>query len=332
MSLAHQWIHTILLILLLHYPIFTAAITSPVDDRINILKKEKRVFGCDNVTLMIVVIVILNIIVYKLCERYEAKYSGRDQMILWPGHICRRFSLAEILCATHNFDDKCLTGKGGSAKVYKGILDNGATTVAIKRLNFTSKQAGRAVFWTEIEMLSKFRHGHLVSLVGYCDEWHEMILVFEYVPGGTLSDHLHKAFEKGYYTLSWIQRLRICIGAAQGLDYLHTGTGIHQRVIHRDVKSTNILLDDKLEAKIADFGISKIVAANQGCTYISTAVRGTFGYMDPAYFSTGRLTRKSDVYAFGVVLFEVLCGRRAVDLSRDDEQSGLAGWMGTKVY
>ncbi|WOH12869.1 hypothetical protein DCAR_0832378 [Daucus carota subsp. sativus] len=251
----------------------------------------------------------------------QAKYSGRDQMILWPGHICRRFSLAEILCATHNFDDKCLTGKGGSAKVYKGILDNGATTVAIKRLNFTSKQAGRAVFWTEIEMLSKFRHGHLVSLVGYCDEWHEMILVFEYVPGGTLSDHLHKAFEKGYYTLSWIQRLRICIGAAQGLDYLHTGTGIHQRVIHRDVKSTNILLDDKLEAKIADFGISKIVAANQGCTYISTAVRGTFGYMDPAYFSTGRLTRKSDVYAFGVVLFEVLCGRRAVDLSRDDEQS-----------
>lgn len=248
-------------------------------------------------------------------------------MISWPsGQICRRFSLAEILCATHNFDDKCLIGKGGSAKVYKGIIDNGATSVAIKRLSFTSKQAGGSLFWTEIEMLSKFRHSHLVSLVGYCDEWHEMILVFEYIPRGTLSDHLHRSFEKGYYTLSWIQRLMICIGAAQGLDYLHTGTSIHQRVIHRDVKSTNILLDDNLEAKIADFGISKIVAVNQGCTYVSTAVRGTFGYMDPAYFSTGRLTRKSDVYAFGVVLFEVLCGRRAVDLSRDDEQSGLAGW------
>ncbi|KAL8105154.1 hypothetical protein AgCh_029085 [Apium graveolens] len=257
------------------------------------------------------------------------------------GHICRRFSLAEILCATRNFDDKCLIGKGGSAKVYKGILDNGggsakvykgildngATTVAIKRLSFTSKQAGQSVFQTEIELLSKFRHSHLVSLVGYCDEWHEMILVFEYIPYGTLSDHLHRNFEKGYYTLSWIQRLRICIGAAQGLDYLHTGTSIHQRVIHRDVKSTNILLDDSLEAKIADFGISKIVAANQGYTYVSTAVRGTFGYMDPAYFMTGRLTRKSDVYALGVVLFEVLSGRRAVDLSRDDEQSSLAGWV-----
>ncbi|KAL8105161.1 hypothetical protein AgCh_029092 [Apium graveolens] len=247
-------------------------------------------------------------------------------VLLSSGQICRRFSLKEILLATNNFDDEYLAGKGGSAKAYKGMIDNGATTVAIKRLSVISKQAGGSAFSTEIEMLSKFRHSHLVTLIGYCDESHETILVFEYISHGTLSDHLHPSTEKGYDSLSWIQRLRICIGAAQGLNYLHTGTSTHQRVIHRDVKSTNTLLDDNLEAKITDFGISKIVEANQGYTYVSTAVRGTFGYMDPAYFLTGRLTRKSDVYAFGVVLFEVLSGRRAVDLSQNDEQSGLAGW------
>ncbi|XP_074338584.1 putative receptor-like protein kinase At5g61350 isoform X2 [Apium graveolens] len=331
MFLAQKLKHTIF-ILLLHHPIFITAKNKVYffkDNSKVSSTKETPPFWCDIVTLMIVVFSILNIIVYKLRKHHEAKISENDlSFSLSLGEICRRFSLAEILLATHNFDDKCLIGKGGSAKVYKGVIDNGATTVAIKRLSFISKQAVGvgSMFRTEIEMLSKFRHGHLVSLVGYCHEWHEMILVFEYIPHGTLSDHLHQSFVIGHDTLSWIQRLRICIGAAQGLDYLHTGTSIHQRVIHRDVKSTNILLDDNLEAKITDFGISKIVAGNQGCTYVSTAVRGTFGYMDPAYFLTGRLTRKSDVYAFGVVLFEVLSGRRAVDLSHNDEQSGLAGW------
>ncbi|KAL1806567.1 hypothetical protein ACET3Z_029635 [Daucus carota] len=306
MFFAHLWIYTIFM-----------------DNKAS----ETRAFSCDIVNLVILVLAILDIIAYKLRELDEAKYDGKDKIVLMsPGQLCRRFSLDEILCATHNFDSKYLIGKGGSAKVYKGMIDNGETPVAIKRLSFVSKEAGGSVFSTEIEMLSRFRHSQLVSLIGYCDESREMILVFEYIPSGTLSDHLHRSFEKGYDSLSWIQRLRICIGAAQGLNYLHTGTSTHQRVIHRDVKSTNILLDDNLEAKIADFGISKIAELNQGCSCVSTAVRGTFGYMDPAYFSTGRLTRKSDVYAFGVVLFEVLSGRRAVDLSRDDEQSGLAGW------
>ncbi|WOH12872.1 hypothetical protein DCAR_0832381 [Daucus carota subsp. sativus] len=254
MFFAHLWIYTIFM-----------------DNKAS----ETRAFSCDIVNLVILVLAILDIIAYKLRELDEAKYDGKDKMVLMsPGQLCRRFSLDEILCATHNFDSKYLIGKGGSAKVYKGMIDNGETPVAIKRLSFVSKEAGGSVFSTEIEMLSRFRHSQLVSLI-----------------------------------------------AAQGLNYLHTGTSTHQRVIHRDVKSTNILLDDNLEAKIADFGISKIAELNQGCSCVSTAVRGTFGYMDPAYFSTGRLTRKSDVYAFGVVLFEVLSGRRAVDLSRDDEQS-----------
>ncbi|KAL1806566.1 hypothetical protein ACET3Z_029634 [Daucus carota] len=309
--------------------------SSLIDDKFKFSQDNEKVFSTGGiqtftyniVNLTIVLFAILNIIVYKLRELHEPEYTEEDQkFLLASGGICRRFSLAEIMLATNNFDEECVIGKGGSAKVYKGVIDDGATTVAMKRLSYISKQAVGSMFRTEIEMLSNFRHSHLVSLVGYCHEGHEMILVFEYISQGTLSDHLHESFVKGYDSLTWIQRLKICIGAAQGLDYLHTGTSTSQRVIHRDVKSTNILLDDNLEAIIADFGISKIVATIPGCTCGSTAVRGTFGYMDPAYFTTGRLTRKSDVYSFGVVLFEVLSGRRAVDFSRDDEELGLAGW------
>ncbi|KAJ0523354.1 putative protein kinase RLK-Pelle-CrRLK1L-1 family [Helianthus annuus] len=149
-----------------------------------------------------------------------------------------------------------------------------------------------------------------------------MILVYEYIPKGTLADQLHKHRPPP----TWVRRLKICIGAARSLDYLHTGTGIKHGVIHRDVKSTNILLDNNWAAKVSDFGLSKIGPTNQPSTYVNTLVRGTFGYMDTDYFQTGRLTRKSDVYAFGVVLFEVLCRKQAVDRSIDEEQWGLATW------
>lgn len=185
-------------------------------------------------TRVIILITILNIIVYKLRQLQESKFGEKDNsLLLSSGQICRLFSLAEIQLATHNFDDKFVIGQGGFGKVYKGIIDNGASTVAIKRLSSMSKQGG-SEFWTEIEMLSKFRHCHLLSLIGYCDEWHEMILVYEYMPRGTLADHLHRSGRKGNNSpLSWVQRLRICIGAARGLDYLHTGTSIQQRVTSR---------------------------------------------------------------------------------------------------
>ncbi|XP_074377262.1 putative serine/threonine-protein kinase PBL22 [Apium graveolens] len=239
----------------------------------------------------------------------------------------RLFSIREIRLATHNFDADLFLGRGGFGKVYKGLLIDGSrNAISVKRLNSKSRQ-GAKEFWNEIEMLSNFRHSHLVSLIGYCDEENEMILVYEYMSHGTISDHLYKNSRNGsvaFQPLSWEQRLNICIGAARGLDYLHTGTVLQERVIHRDVKSSNILLDEHWEAKVSDFGLSKIGPANQSCSHVSTNVKGTPGYMDPEYFLTHRLTRKSDVYAFGVVLFEVLCGRRALDLKIDKDQRALA--------
>ncbi|KAK2996046.1 hypothetical protein RJ640_029594 [Escallonia rubra] len=275
----------------------------------------------------IFLILLLNIIVYYLRKLHESNNVEKDKASSLPsGQLCRLFSLAEVQLATHDFDDALIIGKGGFGKVYRGLIDNGKTTVAIKRLNSTSEQ-GAPEFWTEIQMLSKFRHGHLVSLIGYCNQDHEMILVYEYMPLGTFADHLHKVGKTGNPSLSWVQRLKICIGAARGLDYLHTCTGSPQGVIHRDVKSSNILLDENWAAKISDFGLSKIGPVDQSCTHVSTDVKGTRGYLDPEYYLTRRLTTKSDVYAFGVVLLEALCGRPAVDLRLlDEEQWGLAGW------
>ncbi|GJT93058.1 putative serine/threonine/dual specificity protein kinase, catalytic domain-containing protein [Tanacetum coccineum] len=156
-----------------------------------------------------------------------------------------------------------------------------------------------------------------------------MILIYEYMPNGSLHDHLHKRKANGHNSppLTWVQRLNICIGAARALDYFHTGTGVESRVIHRDVKSSNILLDEKLAAKISDFRMSRIGPANQlGTTNVYTSlIRGTFGYMDEEYILNGLLTRKYDVFAFGVVLLETLCGRPAIDLTLDHQQR-LAVW------
>ncbi|GKB82938.1 receptor-like protein kinase FERONIA [Tanacetum coccineum] len=236
----------------------------------------------------------------------------------------RRFTIAEIQSATNNFDDELVIGQGGFGKVYKGqiSIEESSHFVAIKRLDSMSNQ-GAAEFKAEIQMLSKLRHCNLVSLIGYCDDIKEMILVYVYMPRGTLYDHLHKVTDT---PLSWIQRLKIAIGAARGLDYLHTGFGTQHGVIHRDVKSSNILLDENWAAMISDFGLSKIGPIDQASNNISVSVKGTFGYLDPEYFYTRKLTRKTDVYAFGVLLFELLSGMLAVDERLVEEHCSLSRW------
>ncbi|KAK8960017.1 putative leucine-rich repeat receptor-like protein kinase [Platanthera guangdongensis] len=211
----------------------------------------------------------------------------------------RYFSYEELKTFTNNFPEINVIGSGGYGKVYRGMLPDGRM-VAIKRSNAGSTQGGLE-FKTEIELLSRVHHKNLVDLVGFCFQQGEGMLVYEYVPNGTLRQGL--SGESGIQ-LDWTRRLRIALDSARGLAYLHEFA--NPPIIHRDIKSSNILLDANLNAKVADFGLSKLVS--EGLGQISTQVKGTLGYLDPEYYMTQILTEKSDVYSFGVVMLELITG------------------------
>ncbi|KAL5099420.1 hypothetical protein RYX36_003747 [Vicia faba] len=226
------------------------------------------------------------------------------------------FTYEELAAATDGFTDSNLLGQGGFGYVHKGILPSGKE-IAVKSLKSGSGQ-GEREFQAEIDIISRVHHRHLVSLVGYCISGGQRMLVYEFISNYTLEYHLHG---KGRPTMDWPTRMRIAIGSAKGLAYLHEDC--HPRIIHRDIKAANVLIDDSFEAKVADFGLAKLTTDNN--THVSTRVMGTFGYLAPEYASSGKLTEKSDVFSFGVMLLELITGKRPVDATNAMEDS-LVDW------
>ncbi|KAE8010733.1 hypothetical protein FH972_007074 [Carpinus fangiana] len=241
----------------------------------------------------------------------------------------KEFTFADLKTATRNFKTDSLLGEGGFGKVFKGWMDEKTLTpskvgtglvVAIKKLNSESVQ-GFQEWQSEVNFLGRLSHPNLVRLLGYCWEDKELLLVYEYLQRGSLENHLFRR-NPNIEPLSWDIRLKIAIGAARGLAFLHTS---EKKVIYRDFKASNILLDGNYNAKISDFGLAKL-GPSGGDSHVTTRVMGTYGYAAPEYIATGHLYVKSDVYGFGVVLLELLTGLRALDSRRPNGQQALVEW------
>ncbi|KAE8654781.1 putative receptor protein kinase TMK1 [Hibiscus syriacus] len=246
---------------------------------------------------------------------------GGDVQMVEAGNMV--ISIQILRNVTNNFSEENILGQGGFGVVYKGELHDG-TKIAVKRMEsgFISGK-GSTEFMSEIAVLTKVRHRHLVALLGYCLDGNEKLLVYEYMPQGTLSGHIFNWAEEGLKPLEWTKRLTIALDVARGVEYLHSLA--HQSFIHRDLKPSNILLGDDMRAKVADFGLVRLAPEGKGS--IETRIAGTFGYLAPEYAVTGRVTTKVDVFSFGVILMELITGRRALDESQPEESVHLVTWF-----
>ncbi|PSS19152.1 Receptor-like serine/threonine-protein kinase [Actinidia chinensis var. chinensis] len=232
----------------------------------------------------------------------------------------RWYSLSELEMATRGFTDGNVIGEGGYGVVYRAVLADGSV-VAVKNLLNNKGQAEKE-FKVEVEAIGKVRHKNLVGLLGYCAEGARRLLVYEYIDNGNLEQWLHG--DVGPVSpLTWDIRIGIAVGTAKGLAYLHEG--LEPKVVHRDVKSSNILLDRKWNPKVSDFGLAKLLGPEK--SHVTTRVMGTFGYVSPEYASTGMLNEWSDVYSFGVLLMEIVTGRNPVDYSRPPGEMNLVDWF-----
>ncbi|XP_074309154.1 putative serine/threonine-protein kinase PBL7 isoform X2 [Silene latifolia] len=233
----------------------------------------------------------------------------------------RIFSYRELATATRNFHPDTFLGEGGFGSVFKGKLVGTNEVVAVKKLNPTGIQ-GEKEFLVEILMLSLLRHPNLVNMIGYCAEGTQRLLVLEFMPLGSLEAHLHD-LQPGVEPLDWDTRMKIAAGAAKGVDYLHREA--QPPVIFRDLKPSNILLDEGFHPKLSDFGLAKF-GPDDNSSHVSTRVMGTQGYCAPEYAETGKLTVKSDTFSFGVVLLELITGRKAFDMTRLGGKTSLVDW------
>ncbi|XP_076923515.1 putative serine/threonine-protein kinase PBL21 [Bidens hawaiensis] len=230
------------------------------------------------------------------------------------------FTLNELAITTQNFKDANLIGEGGFGRVYKGQLVSGKM-VAVKQLNLNGFQGDRE-FIVEVLMLSLLQHSNLVTLTGYCAHGDQRLLVYEYMSRGSLENHLFD-LKPNQEPLDWNTRLKIAIGAARGLEHLHCKA--NPPVIYRDLKSSNILLDNDFNPKLSDFGLAKMGPVGDD-THVSTRVMGTYGYCAPEYAMSGKLTVKSDIYSFGVVLLELVSGRKAISTKKHPGEKNLVPW------
>ncbi|CAN6985004.1 unnamed protein product [Brassica rapa subsp. trilocularis] len=235
----------------------------------------------------------------------------------------KRFSLRELQVASDNFSNRNILGRGGFGKVYKGRLADG-TLVAVKRLKEERTQGGELQFQTEVEMISMAVHRNLLRLRGFCMTPTERLLVYPYMANGSVASCLRDRPES-QPPLDWPKRQRIALGSARGLAYLHDHCD--PKIIHRDVKAANILLDEDFEAVVGDFGLAKLMDYKD--THVTTAVRGTIGHIAPEYLSTGKSSEKTDVFGYGVMLLELITGQRAFDLARlaNDDDVMLLDWV-----
>ncbi|CAN0926254.1 Wall-associated receptor kinase-like 20 [Linum grandiflorum] len=270
-----------------------------------------------------VAVIIAATLVYKSSRERAKLAKARQNMFLrstsgaggGDNRRARMFQLKEVKRATNNFSK--FLGSGGFGEVYKGELQDG-TLVAVKLAKVGNIKSTQQVL-NEVGILSQVNHKNLVRLLGCCIESEQPLMVYEYISNGTLHDHLHQLVQSTGF-LDWKTRLRISLHTAEALAYLHFGA--HTPIYHRDVKSTNILLDGQFNAKVSDFGLSRL--AKPGLSHVSTCAQGTLGYLDPEYYRNYQLNDKSDVYSFGVVLLELLTSRKAIDFSRDQEDINLA--------
>nr|AKV93696.1 clade XI lectin receptor kinase [Nicotiana benthamiana] len=252
------------------------------------------------------------------------KFKNADVIESWELEVGpHRYSYQELKQATRGFKDSELLGFGGFGKVYKGVLQNSKMEIAVKRISHESKQ-GLREFVSEISSIGRLRHRNLVQLVGWCRRRGDLLLVYDFMPNGSLDNFL---FDKPRMVLSWEQRFKIIKGVASGLLYLHEG--YEQVVVHRDVKASNVLLDGELNAKLGDFGLARLY--EHGSNPCTTRVVGTLGYLAPELPRTGRATEKSDVFAFGALLLEVVCGRRPIESKAGPEELVLVDMVWNKM-
>ncbi|XP_051144049.1 serine/threonine-protein kinase-like protein ACR4 [Andrographis paniculata] len=250
-------------------------------------------------------------------SKTDGNQANGDCLKIWRA---RMFTYEELDRATGGFKEESIVGKGSFSSVFKGVLMDG-TTVAVKKATVSHNCDGWTCFKMELDLLSRLNHAHLLRLLGYCEERDERLLVYEFMTNGSLYQHLHGPTKESKEQLDWMKRITIAVQASRGIEYLHGYA--FPPVIHRDIKSSNILIDAEYNAHVADFGLSLLGPTN-GTSPLAELPAGTFGYLDPEYYKLHYLTTKSDVYSFGVLLLEILSGRKAVDLRC--EEGNIVEW------